>query len=41
MVSGIGFCGREAITQHAFANERVYGEGGRALMGLDPQSMML
>lgn len=29
------------ITQHAFANERVYGEGGRALMGLDPQSMML
>lgn len=29
------------ITQHAFANERVYSEGGRALMGLDPQSMML
>lgn len=29
------------ITQHAFANERVYGEGGRALMGLDPQSMMI
>ncbi|MFK7896681.1 MAG: acyl-CoA dehydrogenase family protein [Myxococcota bacterium] len=29
------------ITQHAFANERVYGEGGRAMMGLDPQSMML
>jgi alkylation response protein AidB-like acyl-CoA dehydrogenase len=24
------------ITQHAFANERVYSEGGRALMGLDP-----
>lgn len=29
------------ITQHAFANERVWSEGGRALMGLDPQSMML
>jgi alkylation response protein AidB-like acyl-CoA dehydrogenase len=29
------------ITQHAFANERVYGEGGRALMGLDPRSLMI
>lgn len=29
------------ITQHAFANERVWSEGGRALMGLDPRSMML
>lgn len=29
------------ITQHAFANERGYGEGGRAMMGLDPQSVML
>ncbi len=29
------------ITQHAFANERVYGEGGRALMGLDPKSHMI
>jgi alkylation response protein AidB-like acyl-CoA dehydrogenase len=29
------------VTQHAFANERVYAEGGRAMMGLDPQSMML
>ena len=29
------------ITQHAFAHERVYGEGGRALMGLDPESMMI
>lgn len=29
------------ITQHAFANERVWSEGGRALMGLDPQSFMI
>jgi alkylation response protein AidB-like acyl-CoA dehydrogenase len=29
------------ITQHAFANERGYGEGARALMGLDPESMLI
>lgn len=29
------------ITQHAFANERGYGEVGRAFLGLDPSSMMI
>jgi alkylation response protein AidB-like acyl-CoA dehydrogenase len=29
------------ITQHAFAHERGYAEGGRALMGLDPESIMI
>jgi alkylation response protein AidB-like acyl-CoA dehydrogenase len=29
------------ITQHAFANAKGYGEVGRALMGLDPKSMLI
>lgn len=29
------------ITQHAFANEKGYGEVGRAMLGLDPQSLMI
>ena len=29
------------ISQHAFANEKGYGEVGRAMLGLDPQSLML
>ncbi|MBW2501043.1 MAG: acyl-CoA dehydrogenase family protein [Deltaproteobacteria bacterium] len=29
------------ITQHAFANEKGYGEVGRAFMGLDPRSLMI
>ncbi len=29
------------ITQHAFASERGYAEGGRAMMGLDPQSPLI
>ncbi len=29
------------ISQHAFANEKGYAEVGRAMLGLDPQSLML
>jgi alkylation response protein AidB-like acyl-CoA dehydrogenase len=29
------------VTQHAFANEKGYGEVGRAYLGLDPQSHMI
>jgi len=29
------------ITQHAFASEKGYGEVGRAMLGLDPQSLMI
>lgn len=29
------------ITQHAFAHERGYAEGARALIGLDPESMLI
>lgn len=29
------------ISQHAFANEKGYAEVGRALLGLDPQSLMI
>jgi alkylation response protein AidB-like acyl-CoA dehydrogenase len=29
------------ISQHAFANEKGYGEVGRAMLGLDPQALMI
>ena len=29
------------ISQHAFANEKGYAEVGRAMLGLDPQSLMI